>query len=139
MKKSLLTFLIICSLFCMGVVALASTVLWVITVDIGIVEGPTEITVYSDADLTNQISSLSWVEFPRGTQSEFDLWVKNTGVEPINLQASVVGDTSWGDVVITPGDTVSLSSQEVAQYTLSIAVPADTPLGQQSFQIEFFE
>lgn len=48
-----------------------------------------EIRVYGDAQLTKEISGVSWGEIQVGDQSTVTLWIKNTGNIPLKISFSL--------------------------------------------------
>jgi hypothetical protein len=113
----------------LAVVALAAVVLFIVVWDMTIVPGEQAAEVFLDEECTIPVPSVHWGSIQRGTQQQLDLYVKNTGVEPIDASINVPEDVSaymtWD---ITPA-TITLNAGEVGHFTLVANILPTAPLG----------
>lgn len=108
--------------------------------DLTIIEGIKDIELYADEARTIVLADpIHFGELRRGEVYTFEMWVENTGVEPVNLGATIVGSITWGTVTVTPSVTLKLEAGESRYYLLEITIPISTSLGSRSFSLEFSE
>ncbi len=120
--------------------AYAYYLLRALPVYIEIIEGPRELLIYSEPNFDVSISSIQIAIFQRGTQDVKHLRVENSGVEPLNLRVETVPEViTWASVVLVPADFGVLERGQSANLTVIIYVYPDTPTGNTSFQLWFYE
>ncbi|MCK5016439.1 MAG: hypothetical protein KAS32_05130 [Candidatus Peribacteraceae bacterium] len=108
--------------------------------DLTIIEGITDIEIYTNEACTVSISgAVHFGELRRGSTVTFYMWAKNIGVEPVLLVATLSGDMSWGTVTLAPSSSMALARGEIQRYVLQMIIQPDTWLGAQEFSIEFYE
>jgi len=107
--------------------------------DLTIVLGPKALGAFVDSECSIPVILLHWGEIPRGHSVSFDMYLKNTGEEPLKVGARVPEDISaWGSVTMTPA-TVSLAASEVQKATITMSVLPGATLGAQSCTLELVE
>lgn len=105
-------------------------------VNVQIIEGPKEITIYVEPHSNIPTQGLNII-MPRGTTEIKTLIVKNTGIENLNLNVSTTNIT-WGDISLNP-TYFTLLPDASESITMTLYVYPYTNTSNQSFSILFYE
>lgn len=117
-----------------AVIALAAIVLFTIPGDITIIPGPTAAEVFLDPECTTPVSTIHWGQAERGTHLQFGFYIKNTGVEPIDVSITIAGDVSdYMTYSFTPA-SLPLNAGEVGLITWEADILATAPLATISWE-----
>lgn len=113
---------------------LAVVTLFVIPATINIIVAPLEAEAFADPDCTIPMPAISWGDQEHGAHIQIDIYVKNTGVEPLTGVYLVVQEDVSAFMVysFTPA-TVDLASGEVGHFLFEADILPAAPLGPQSF------
>ena len=103
--------------------------------DLTIIEGITDIEIYSNEACTIPVTAIHFGDVRRGSTLIFEMWVKNIGVEPVSLSVSL--SETW--VTILPSVGIPLDGGDVQPYTLELVISPVEELGERAFNIEFYE
>ncbi len=110
-----------------------------VPVDLTIV-GARNVHVYMDPETTILLTALHWGEAAQGETRDFSMYVRNEGGIPTDVVATIIGDVSWGTVLMTP-DIMStpllLAPDEVSEVILSITPNESAALEPHAFTMEF--
>lgn len=122
-----------------GLVWAQESPLKIVPAEITVVEGLKSVQTYVEPECVNPMNNIIWSAIPRGTSIDFDVYVRNEGLEPVDVAIQSTGDTSWGTVTITPPATTLIATGEVAHFVCDISVLASAPLGTYDFNLEVSE
>lgn len=113
---------------------LAAVVLFVIPATINIVAAPLEAEAFADLECTIPMPAIAWGNQEHGAHLQIDIYVKNTGVEPLTGIYMVIQEdvSAFMTYSFTPA-TVDLLAGEVGHFLFEADILPAAPLGPQSF------
>jgi len=114
--------------------ALAAVVLFLIPSTINIVAAPLEAEAFADPLATIPMPAISWGDQEHGAHIQIDIYVKNTGVEPLTGVYLVIQEdvSAFMTYSFTPA-TVDLLAGSIGHFLFEADIPVAAPLGPQSF------
>jgi hypothetical protein len=118
------------------VIALAAVVLFVILADMNIVPGEQAAEVFLDEECTIPVPAVHWGDIERGTHQQLDLYVKNTGVEDIDVSIIIPEDVSTVMTYSITPVSIPLAADEVGHFTFSADILPTAPLGAVSWNYQ---
>jgi uncharacterized membrane protein len=95
------------------------------------------VEVYSDANMTTQVTTLGVGNITQGDSKQFTLYVKNTGNQALNLNTSfsITGDSFTAN----PSNTTYLGPGTSGTWTFTLTVSLNTTIGNKTALITFGE
>lgn len=77
-------------------------------IDFTVVPGVKDVKLYIDEECQQiLVGDVHFGQFPQGEARDFDIYARNEGQIPTNIAVEIIGDTSWGSVVLVPDLTTT--------------------------------
>jgi hypothetical protein len=140
MKKVIIAILIIVALLAISTAVYALTILKYIPIQCEIIKSPPDIQILSPQALNTPLNGVYFAIFQRGTTQTIDLFVKNSGLEPISVRVKTDPEiVTWANVKIAPYDFGLLNPNQTATMTLSVYALPTAATGNVTFSLVFYE
>ena len=119
--------------------AMAITYLNVIPASVTITVGVSDVVVYSDLDLTQELTSIDIPSLERNQAWVGDAYVRNEGSSEVTIAFTTEGNTAFGMIMFAPVDPIMLQPMESSPVQISIyALPTAMP-GNYNFSIIIYD
>ena len=107
--------------------------------DLTVILGPKGLGVFLDSGATQPLVAVRWGEVSRGSSASFTVYLKNLGIEIINVGVGTVEDISaWGSLEGIP-PSVTLLAGEIKQMVMKLSVLSGAAVNGKSATIQFLE
>ena len=117
-------------------VAMALVVLFSVPADINITPGSTDAELFLDPAATIPVPAVHWGDVQRGSHIQLDLYLKNTGVEPITATLTIPEDMSLIMTYSFTPASIPLNAGEVGHFLFEADILPTAPLGLQNYSYE---
>jgi hypothetical protein len=105
---------------------------------IDIIEGEHNLGFYETSNFTERVIEIQARDYGRGMEHTIPVWLRNDGVETMEIQASITPESiDWGNVVVIPGYIGVLAANETAYCDINVWIDANATLGEVLFSVNF--